>query len=92
MYKIIIFGLTLTVLFLSGCQSSCEDCYELEGYFSKIKGSHIVIDNTEYFISDWFTPNRGMPSYIHNYVNHTVHIDYVAGCGRRMITDIRIID
>ena len=73
--------------------SSCDDCFDLEGNLSAIKPSgHIVVDGQDYFISDWFTPNGNMPYYVNDYIGHKIHIDYVAGCGRRMITDIKIID
>ena len=82
-----------TFYFVGGFHSGCEDCFDLEGNLSAIKPSgHIVVDGQDYFISDWFTPNGDMPYYVNDYVGHQIHIDYVAGCGRRMITDIKIID
>lgn len=82
----------LVIWYLSD-EVGCDDCFELEGNLSAIKKSgHIVVDGQDYFISDWFSPNRNMPYYVNDYIGHRVHIDYVAGCGRRMITDIKIIN
>jgi len=70
----------------------CSDCYEIEGNLSAIKKSgHIVVDGQDYFISDWFNPDGSMPYYVNDYIGHRVHIDYVAGCGRTMITNIEVM-
>ena len=72
--------------------SDCDDSFHLEGYFSEVKGSHIVIDDWDMFVSDWFRVDGNMPSYIKDYVGYNVSIDYYAGCGRRYITDFEIIN
>jgi len=84
-------GLTLA-LFIVFIPGDCDDVYYYTGYFNYVKDRfHIVIDNDSWYISDWYAPNGDMPLDIVDYVNHTVRMKYAAGCGRRMVLDMKIV-
>ena len=81
------------LLYTYGFHSGCDDCYEVTGYFNRVKDDfHIVLDNDSWYVSDWYIPGGSMPLGIDKYVNHTVWFRYAASCGRCMILDMKIKD
>ena len=54
--------------------------------------SFLIIDNDTWFVSDYFWPDCGMPVDFYKYFGHHVEITYTGGCGRNMITNIKIIN
>jgi len=54
-------------------------------------GLSLIIDNKSWYVSDYYFPDRGMPSDFSKYFGHNVDIRYAWGCGRVMILDVKII-
>ena len=72
--------------------SSCSEIYYETGYLSGMKDEYnLILDNETFYVTDYFGPDRGMPVGFSKYFGHDVRIEYKAGCGRVMITDIEIL-
>ena len=73
-------------------KSSCEHCFSITGFLNEIKSDgSLVIDNETQFVSDWFYPDGHMPLWVNGFVGHVVRVDFVSGCGRVMVVDIKVV-
>ena len=91
---IVIIGLIITILFLSGCiNNSCDDCYTITGYligYCDDSRFHYMINRTdEWSGMDKVYCSEGFPNNFESYFGKHVEIKGHASCGRRSINSIK---
>jgi len=73
--------------------NSCEKTDTIEGYLSgTTNGFDLIIDNSTFYVTDYYFADKQMPVDFCKYYNHNVKITYSTGCGRCLIYDVKIID
>ncbi len=75
--------------------NECSDCFMHTGFLSTVKDDGFVLvfdEGDEWFVTDWFYPGGFPPLDLDRFVGHIVCIEGVMGCGRCMVTSIKIVD